>query len=176
MYESKCNCKMTESRLFSKLLKMFEEKSDERDDKAERAGKKVTKDIEYDEGHKSKDDDKAERAGKKVTKDIEYDEKKKKVKESDNYELTQHSNSDHVMSPISGKKKIDEWANSPQGKSEDESFTTDIDFMTKVISGGLNNMKQDQTVLPSARVVTKSESTDVDTSMAAQLRKLAGIN
>jgi hypothetical protein len=166
---------MSESRIFTNLLKMFEEKSDERDDKAERAGKKVTKDIEYDEGHKSKDDEKAERAGKKVTKDIEYDEKKK-VKESDNYERTQRSNSDHAMSPLSEKKKIDEWANSPQGKSEDESFTTDIDFMTKVISGGLNNMKQDQTVLPSARVVTKSESNNVDTSMAAQLRKLAGIN
>ena len=47
------------------------------DDKAEKAGKKVAKDIEYDEGHKGKDDNKAEKAGKKVTKDIEYDEKKK---------------------------------------------------------------------------------------------------
>ena len=47
------------------------------DNKAEKAGKKVTKDIEYDEGHKAKDDNKAEKAGKKVTKDIEYDEKKK---------------------------------------------------------------------------------------------------
>jgi hypothetical protein len=57
--------------------------------KAEKAGKKVTKDIEYDEKVKDKihgkkrgsEDDKAERAGKKVTKDIEYDDKKKKVKE-----------------------------------------------------------------------------------------------
>ena len=47
------------------------------DDKAEKAGKKVTKDLEYDMKHKGKDDNKAERAGKKVTKDIEYDEKKK---------------------------------------------------------------------------------------------------
>ena len=51
------------------------------DNKAETAGKKVTKDLEYDMKHKGKDDAKAERAGKKVTKDIEYDEKKK-VKEA----------------------------------------------------------------------------------------------
>jgi len=56
------------------------------DNKAEKAGKKVTKDLEYDMKHKGKDDKKAEKAGKKVTKDIEYDEKKKakkkKLKES----------------------------------------------------------------------------------------------
>lgn len=58
-------------------------KSVKKDDKAEKAGKKVTKDLEYDMKHKGKDDAKAEKAGKKVTKDIEYDEKKKKtVKEA----------------------------------------------------------------------------------------------
>ena len=69
-----------------------EEKTTKRDNHAEKAGKKVTKDIEYDEKKKDgihgkkrgAEDDKAERAGKKVAKDIEYDEKKdkpKKVKE-----------------------------------------------------------------------------------------------
>lgn len=61
-----------------------------KDDKAEKAGKKVTKDIEYDEKVKDKihgkkrgaEDAKAERAGKKVAKDIEYDMKKKTVKEA----------------------------------------------------------------------------------------------
>jgi hypothetical protein len=53
-----------------------EESTDKEDTKAERAGKKVTKDIEYDEGDKGKDDNKAEKAGKKVAKDIEYDDKK----------------------------------------------------------------------------------------------------
>jgi len=53
------------------------------DNKAEKAGKKVTKDLEYDMKHKGKDDEKALKAGKKVTKDIEYDEKHKKtVKEA----------------------------------------------------------------------------------------------
>jgi hypothetical protein len=57
-------------------------KTIKKDDKAEKAGKKVTKDLEYDMKHKGKDDAKAEKAGKKVTKDIEYDEEKKKVKEA----------------------------------------------------------------------------------------------
>jgi len=63
------------------------------DNKAEKAGEKVTKDIEYDEKKKDgihgkkrgAEDEKAEKAGKKVAKDIEYDEKKdkkKKVNES----------------------------------------------------------------------------------------------
>lgn len=59
-----------------------------KDNKAEKAGKKVTKDIEYDEKVKDKihgkkrhaEDEKAEKAGKKVAKDIEYDEKKKSKK------------------------------------------------------------------------------------------------
>jgi hypothetical protein len=57
-----------------------EENTDTRDQHAEKAGKKVTKDLEYDMKHKGKDDAKAEKAGKKVTKDIEYDEKKKEKK------------------------------------------------------------------------------------------------
>ena len=69
-----------------KAGKVEEESTDREDQKAERAGKKVAKDIEHDEGHKGKDDAKAERAGKKVTKDIEYDDakdkKEKKVAET----------------------------------------------------------------------------------------------
>jgi len=68
--------------LFRKIAMLSEESTSEKDAKAEKAGKKVAKDIEYDEGHKGKDDDKAEKAGKKVTKDIEYDDKKDKVDES----------------------------------------------------------------------------------------------
>ena len=55
-----------------------EESTDKEDTKAERAGKKVAKDIEHDEGDKAKGDNKAEKAGKRVTKDIEYDDKKEK--------------------------------------------------------------------------------------------------
>ena len=74
------------------------------DDKAEKAGKKVTKDLEYDMKHKGKDDNKAEKAGKKVTKDIEYDEKKDKkkkaVKESAEHKLkaAHHAGKSHALS------------------------------------------------------------------------------
>lgn len=49
-----------------------------KDRHAEAAGRKVTKDLEYDMGHRGKDDAKAERAGRRVTKDIEYDMKRKR--------------------------------------------------------------------------------------------------
>ena len=77
-------------------MAMGEESTRKRDSHAERAGRKVTKDIEYDEKKKDgihgkkrgSEDAKAEKAGKRVAKDIEYDEKKdkkedkpKKVKE-----------------------------------------------------------------------------------------------
>jgi hypothetical protein len=69
-------------------MAMDEEKTAKRDNRAERAGRKVTKDIEYDEKKKDgihgakrgSEDDRAEKAGKKVAKDIEYDEKKKEKK------------------------------------------------------------------------------------------------
>jgi Protein of unknwon function (DUF3008) len=65
------------------LPEKAKESSDSRDTRAEKAGKKVTKDIEYDEKAKDGDhgkkrgpqDAKAEKAGKKVAKDIEHDEK-----------------------------------------------------------------------------------------------------
>jgi hypothetical protein len=113
--------------LFRKLAFIAEESTEKEDDKAEKAGKKVAKDIEHDEDHKGKDDDKAEKAGKKVTKDIEYDDKKDK------------------------KEKVDEWANNagPGKTVSDTTFEQDIDFMTKVISGGLNKQKSTgQTTIP----------------------------
>jgi len=73
-----------------------------------------------------KKDEKAEEAGKKVTKDIEYDDKKDKK-----------------------EKKLDEWANEAGKNGTDASFEADIDFMTKVISGGLNKQKSTgQTTIP----------------------------
>jgi hypothetical protein len=71
-------------------------------------------------------------------------------------------------------EKLDEWANTSQGRSHDQ-FITDIDFMTKVISGGLNNMKQDQTTLPSTRVRTQGEQFAPSLSLAELIRKLGDI-
>ena len=149
--------------LYKKLAMLSEESTSEKDDKAEKAAKKVAKDIEYDEDHKGKDDDKAEEAGKKVKKDIEYDDKKDK------------------------KEKIDEWANDAgPGKSvSDTTFEADIDFMMNIISGGLNKRKQTgQTTIPVLgtqmnRMVSHG-TTDINESKVlnesvSDWKKLAGI-
>jgi hypothetical protein len=153
---------MSESSFFSlykKLAVLSEESTAEKDDKAEKAAKKVAKDIEYDEGHKGKDDDKAEEAGKKVKKDIEYDDKKDEKE----------------------KEKVDEsYAN-----SADDTFEADIDFMMNIISGGLNKRKSTgQTTIPVVstqlnRMVSQG-TTDINESKMLNesvndWKKLAGI-
>jgi hypothetical protein len=138
--------------LYKKLAFLSEESTAEKDEKAEKAGKKVAKDIEYDEGHKGKDDNRAEKAGKKVTKDIEYDDKKDK------------------------KEKVDEWANKagPGNTVSDTTFEQDIDFMTKVISGGLNKPKATgQTTVPV--IAHQGVRTGIPQDIASDLKKLAGI-
>ena len=156
--------KMSESsffNLYKKLAMLSEESTSEKDDKAERAAKKVAKDIEYDEDHKGKEEDKAEEAGKKIKKDIEYDDKKDK------------------------KEKIDEWANEAGKNGTDASFEADIDFMMNIISGGLNKRKQTgQTTIPVLgtqmnRMVSHS-TTDINESKMLNesvndWKKLAGI-
>jgi hypothetical protein len=94
------------------LLSPMSEARAKADAKAEKAGKKVTKDLEYDMKHKGKDDNKAEKAGKKVTKDIEYDEKKKTVKEAakpDFLDLDKDGNKKEPMKKAAtDKKKVKE--------------------------------------------------------------------
>jgi hypothetical protein len=68
--------------------------------------------------------------------------------------------------------QLNEWSNSPQGQSEDEQFESDMAFMTKVLAGGLNKEKRDQTTLPHTQVKV-SEGYNID--VAAEMRKLAGI-
>jgi hypothetical protein len=150
--------------LYKRLAMLSEESTSEKDDRAEKAAKKVAKDIEYDEDHKGKDDDKAEEAGKKVKKDIEYDDKKDKK-----------------------EKKLDEWANDagPGKSASDTAFETDMDFMMNVISGGLNKRKSTgQTTIPvvasqlgrqiSRNTTSINESVD-DSDAVAQWKKLAGL-
>jgi hypothetical protein len=125
---------------------VMEESTAEKDDKAEVAAKKVAKDIEYDEGHKGKDDNRAEKAGNEVKKDIEYDDKK--------------------------DKKLDEWANNAGQKGTDQAFERDIEFMTKVIAGGLNKPKATgQTTIP---VIAGQEARIGDEDVQAW-KKLAGL-
>ena len=47
------------------------------------------------------------------------------------------------------KEELDEWANDAGKDGMETSFEQDIDFMTKVISGGLNKQKSTgQTTIP----------------------------
>ena len=67
----------------------YREPNTNRDNNAERAGRQVTRDMEYDDTHKPRyetnessqeRDMKAERAGRRVTQNIEYDERMRKRK------------------------------------------------------------------------------------------------
>jgi hypothetical protein len=66
------------------------------------------------------------------------------------------------------EEELTEWANDANNqRTEDDSYYEDIDFMTKVISGGLNNQKKDQTTLPHTKVA--------ESSLLDDWKKLSGI-
>ena len=122
------------------------------------------------------------------------DHKKKPVKEDDNMNMVANRHSELEVNEgkqeckecggmYEGKghkcdENLTEWANTPSQLIDEETFTSDVDFMTRGISGGLNNQKQDQTLVGSGpnRVVTQTEREDVAQSMGALLKKLGGIN
>jgi hypothetical protein len=96
----------------AKEKKVSEEAQSTRYARAEKAGRKVAKDIEWDEKHKDKihgkrrgsEDDKAEKAGRKVTRDIEWDEKHKRTDEGKpSAGLSKEKKSEVVKSAKSGK-------------------------------------------------------------------------
>ena len=140
-----------------------EESTDKEDTKAERAGKKVAKDIEHDEGNKSKGDNKAEKAGKKVTKDIEYDDKKdRKEKKADKEE------------------KVDETADAPKagkgmqfGKGVYESINREIETLVESMNVSVN-MSTDENGEPHKSITVSAEGAEAD--VLAQLLKAAGID
>lgn len=74
------------------------------------------------------------------------------------------------------EENVNEWANDAGEKAkdfDDESFKTDIDFMTKVISGGLNKEKSTgQTTVP---VVASQLGRQVAHESVSDWKKLAGI-
>jgi len=74
------------------------------------------------------------------------------------------------------EEPVNEWANDAGENSkdfDDESFQTDMDFMTKVISGGLNKEKSTgQTTVP---VVASQLGRQVAHESVNDWKKLAGI-
>jgi hypothetical protein len=154
-----------------------EEEMNESDDEEEEEGKTVSESFAnlfrklafIAEESTEKEDDKAEKAGEKVTKDIEHDDKEDKKGMSDKQAKFFGKKAD--------KEKVDEWANNagPGKTVSDTTFEQDIDFMTKVISGGLNKQKSTgQTTIP---VIAGQEDRihDESTNTPANFAKLAGI-
>ena len=152
----------------------FEEESDDtRDSRAEKAGKKVAKDIEYDEKEKDgihgkkrgSEDDKAEKAGKKVTKDIEYDEKEDKKKD-DKKEVDETTTSGSVSTGSTG-------GGHSYGKGIYDSINRDVEKMISESMSINMSMNNDSHGGPSNTLTVTA--TDEDAKMLAGLLKMAGL-
>jgi hypothetical protein len=154
-------------------MPMDEESTNKRDSRAERAGRKVAKDIEYDEKKKDgihgkrrgSEDSKAERAGKKVTKDIEYDEKKDKKKK----EVDETTTSGSVATGAAPKSS----GGTSYGKGIYDSLNRQLENM---ISEGMNiNMSMNNDDHGGPRKSLTVTATDDDAVMLAGLLKMAGM-
>ena len=88
-----------------------------------------------------------------LTKEGAEDAPKDSVNDGENEEITEVQTDDQREFTVAEKEdkeeKLDEWANDAGKNGTDTSFEQDIDFMTKVISGGLNKQKSTgQTTIP----------------------------
>ena len=153
---------------------MDEESTNKRDNRAERAGRKVAKDIEYDEKKKDgihgkrrgSEDNKAEKAGKRVTKDIEYDEKKKDKKKK---EVDETTTSGSVATGAAPKSS----AGTTFGKGIYDSLNRQLENM---ISESMNiNMSMNNDEHGGPRKSLTVTATDDDAVMLAGLLKMAGM-
>jgi len=154
-------------------MPMEQERTRKRDNRAERAGRKVAKDIEYDEKEKDgihgqrrgSEDSRAERAGKKVTKDIEYDEKKDKKKK----EVDETTTSGSVATGSAPKSS----GGTSYGKGIYDSLNRQLENM---ISESMNiNMSINNDDHGGPRKSLTVTATDEDAVMLAGLLKLAGM-
>jgi hypothetical protein len=154
-------------------MPMDEESTNKRDSRAERAGRKVAKDIEYDEKKKDgihgqrrgSEDSRAERAGKKVTKDIEYDEKKNKKKK----DVDETTSSGSVATGTAPKSS----GGVNYGGSIYDSLNRQLENM---ISEGMNiNMSMNNDDHGGPRQSLTVTATDDDAVMLAGLLKMAGM-
>ena len=174
-YDSVDTAKKDNSKSIVKARKQpFEEEStNTRDDRAERAGRKVAKDIEYDEKKKDgihgkrrgSEDNKAERAGRRVTKDIEYDEKKSKKKEVD-----ETTSSGSVATGGSAPKS---GGSVGYGKGIYDSFNREVEKMISE-SMSINMSMNNHSHGGPAQTLTVT-ATDEDAMQLAMLLKSAGI-
>lgn len=135
--------------------KLAEEPGEEEEDDVEDSGE----DYEPEEfGEPEEDDEESDEDSDEDSDEEKVDESKEQCNECGMHESK--CSCDH--------ETLNEWANSPEGDSKDEDFITEIDFMTKIISGGLNGPKRDQTTAP----IVPAVSYDDD---VAAIRRLSGV-
>jgi hypothetical protein len=145
--------------------KVKEESTDKEDNKAEKAGKKVAKDIEHDEGHKGRDDNRAEKAGKKVTKDIEYDDKKDKEEKVD-----ETTTSGSVATTTSGGKSSS--GGMQFGKGVYEGFNNTVEKMITESVDVVETISENEGEGKTVTVTASGPEAD----MLMQLLKAAGLS
>lgn len=151
-----------------KAGKVEEESTETKDQHAEKAGKKVAKDIEHDEGHKGKDDAKAEKAGKKVTKDIEYDDKKDKEEKVDETTVS----GSVATAPAGGAPKSKGGMQFGKGVYEGQVAESFEAKLRNVLNEGMSvNVSTDDTGKKSISV----NATDADADALGNMLKMAGL-
>ena len=155
-------------------MEVDEESTNKRDNRAEKAGKKVAKDIEYDEKKKDgihgkrrgSEDNKAEKAGKKVTKDIEYDEKKDKKKKEVDETTTSGSVAASSAAPKSG-------GGTNYGKGIYDSMNREVEKMISESMSVNMSMNNDDHGGPTQSLTVTA--TDEDAIQLAMLLRSAGL-
>jgi len=107
-------------------------------------------------------------AGAQGNKDVEVAEGGDGSEASEEPEMTEAAEDN----PVTPEEELTEWANDAGKDGTDQAFERDIDFMTKIISGGLNKPKSTgQTTVP---VIAGQDARIGDEDVAAW-KKLAGL-
>jgi len=149
--------------------KVKEEDTDTRDQHAEKAGRKVTKDIEYDERAKDSDhgkkrgpqDARAEKAGKRVAKDIEHDEKVDETTVSGSVAPAADAPKKSKGGMTFGKGIYDSWNRELEG------------MIAESINVSVNMSTNNETGTPSKNITVSADGEDAD--RLSELLMMAGL-
>ena len=195
--EESMSCDSCDDESDSKALVVGEEQGyDDKED--ESLGMRTGKESDKEQSMKDRRDDSYGKFGKRTDEDetedqMEFEVAESNAPDSDEAETTADENAeaeedkalagadsgdeeeiDEGSYSMDEEEELTEWANDAgytgSENIKDNTFEQDIEFMTRVISGGLNGPKKDQTTLPHTRV-------KVDESRQAinDWKKLSGI-
>jgi hypothetical protein len=194
--EESMSCDSCDDESDSKALVVGEEQGyDDKED--ESLGMRTGKESDKEQSMKDRRDDSYGKFGKRTDEDesedqMEFEVAESNAPDSDEAETTADENAEAkedqaLAGAMSGdeeeidegscsmdeEEELTEWANDAgytgSENIKDNTFEQDIEFMTRVISGGLNGQKQDQTILPHTRVKV------AESSLLDDWKKLSGI-